>query len=719
MSLFDFLRLIYRNLKMLAIVPVVLAVTVYLLTMNQAHEYKSNALIYTGIGSGYNIESGSNSKTDYKEVNAAYDNLMSIIKSRLTLEEVGLRLLALNLSQTQPGPVIGKIAFDKLTEVIPMEKRKEFVIDNDPEKTYQNILVLYQNGYPAIVQMIRGKGSYSISTLQSIDTKRVKSSDMISVEFSTYDPGLCKNTLDVLLDVFSKRYLQLKEAETGNVVAYFEAELSKAKANLNQAEDELTDFRVSSRVINYGEETKALAIKKQNATEEFAIKTMNLKATEAAIAELENKLEIREKMMANNLDLINKKRQLGQITSEISRLQVAHAKDSVLQAWLITQDQIRNDIEQFMMTAVSQSSTKEGISGQQVVNQWLDEVIKLHRERVTVEMFKKRLQDIDNQYDIFTPMGSNIDRLERQINVYEREYLEVLHGLNMSKLRQQNIEMTSQLEILDAPTYPLEPEASKRGLLIIVGFMVGLMGVLGSVLAADLLDNSIRHPERAKRTTQMDVAGTLPVIDEKFNKKYGDLAQQVTGIMASKIKLDKYSINHTGATVIAGISTQKGEGKSFALNLLFQEMLKSGESVCLVTSQKNETDTPHRYVYEQNDQFVSDRELLSKYTFQYQYVLVELPAWVSGKIPVHVIEHSQLILWTIRADKVWSTAHINMKTDLEKITKVTPSLVLNGVKPHFLDQVVAEVPVKRNFITKWIRKIVRFELGNARIKSTS
>lgn len=719
MSLFDFLRLIYRNLKMLTIVPVVLAATVFVLTMNQTHEYRSNALIYTGIGSGYNIESGSNGKVDYKAVNAAYDNLMSIIKSRLTLEEVGLRLLALNLSQPQPGPVIGKAAFDKLLEAIPMDKRKEFVITNDAENTYQNILVLYQNGHPAIVQMIRGKGSYSIAKLQSIDTKRVKSSDMISVEFSTYDPGLCKNTLDVLLDVFSKRYLQLKEAETGDVVAYFEAELRKAKANLNRAEDELTDFRVSSRVINYGEETKALAIKKQNALEEFAIKTMNLKATEAAIAQLESKLEIREKMMANNLDLINKKRQLGQITSEISKLQVAHVDDSLVQAKLIIQEKIRNDIERFMMTSVSQSSTKEGISGQQVVNQWLDEIIKLHREQVTVEMFEKRLKDIDNQYDTFTPMGSNIDRLERQINVYEREYLEVLHGLNLSKLRQQNIEMTSQLEILDAPTYPIEPEASKRGLLIVVGFMVGLMGVLGSVLATDLLDNSIRHPERARKTTKLDIAGALPVIDGKFTQKYGNLAEQVTGIMASKIKLEKFSTNHTGATVIAGISTQKGEGKSFALDLLFEEMIKSGESVCLLTPEKSETDIPHRYTYEQNEQFVSDRELLFKYNFEYQYVLIELPAWVSGKIPVHIIEHSHQILWTIRADKVWSTAHINMESDLEKITKVKPSLVINGVKPYYLDQVVAEVTVRRNFITKWVRKIVRFELGNAKIKSAS
>ena len=719
MSLFDFLRLVYRNLKMLVAVPIVLAITILLLTANQAKEYQSNALIYTGIGSGYNIESGSSDKVDYKAVNAAYDNLMSIIKSRLTLEEVGLKLLALNLSQEKPGVVMGNEAYIKLLEAIPAEKRTDFVVVGDAEKTYENITSLYQTGHPTIVQMIRGKGSYSIQKLQSIAVKRVKSSDMISVEFSTYDPGLCKTTLDILLEVFASRYRQLKEAETGDVVAYFEAELRKAKANLNLAEDELTAFRVKSRVINYGEETKALAIKKQNALEEYAIKIMNLKATEAAIVELESKLEIREKMMSNNLELLQKKRELSTVSSDISRLQAADVKDSVLLIKLALQEQIKHDIERFMLTAIGHSTTKEGISGQQLVNQWLEEIIKLNREKVTVEMFKKRLTDIDNQYDTFTPMGSNIDRLERQINVYEREYLEVLHGLNLSKLRQQNIAMTSQLEILDAPTYPLEPLASKRALLIVVGFIVGVIGVLATVVAKDLLDNSIRHPERAKKTTQLDVAGALPVVDKNFTKKYAQLDQQVTGIMASKIKLDQYSKDNGKATVICGVSTQAAEGKTFALHRLFSELQKSGERVCFLTpttlTEAQETD---HFYYEMNEHFVSDKQVLGQYLKDYDYIIVELPAWVSGKIPVHLIEQSDVLLWTIRADKVWSTAHLNMKSDLEKITKVQPALILNGVKPYYLDQVVAEVPVKRSFITRWIRKIVRFELGNSGIKTS-
>jgi len=723
MSLFDFLRLVYRNIRLLIIVPVTLAVTVFLLTNNQPKTYNSSALIYTGFGSGYNIESGSDAKFDYKALNTTYDNLMEVIKSRLTLEEVGLRLLSRSLVQEAPNMKLGEAEFNSLLEVIPMEKRQEFVVPGDEAKTYQNLRVLYENEHPLIEKLIKGTGPYSIDKMNSISVKRVKSSDMISVDFSSNDPGLCKSTLDVLLTVFIDRYKKIKEAETGNVVAYFERELGKVKKNLNDAEDQLTNFRVKSRVINYGEETKALAIMKQNSLAEYAVKVMNLKATEAAIEELERKLVIREGILANNLEMVQNKTELADLTTTVAQLRAAGTPDTVMIVKEAELESMKKKMLNSMTASISKSSSKEGISGLQLVNEWLNQIIDLNKEQVTVNMYKKRLNDIDAQYDNFTPMGSAIDRMERQINVYEREYLEVLHGLNMAKLKQQNIKMTSNLEILDKPVYPYEPQASKRMLLVAVGFMMGIFSVLSFLIAGDLLDHSLRHPEKAKKTTGLEVSGALPVITEDFSKTYGNLAEQVTGILTSKIKLDKYAMNKNEATLIIGLSTQPKEGKSHSLRLIFNEMIRTGESVCLITPRNDmpsaDMRSEHQYEFELTDDFVSNRELLDQYSTQYHYILMEIPAWVTGKIPVHLIEQAQLLLWTIRADKVWSTAHKNMLADLEKITRVKPALILNGVKPYYLDQVVAEVPVKRSFLATWVRKLVKFELGRTDLSKVS
>ena len=44
------------------------------------------------------------------------------------------------------------------------------------------------------------------------------------------------------------------------------------------------------------------------------------------------------------------------------------------------------------------------------------------------------------------PLGATLKRIEREINVAEKEYLSLLHSLNLSKLRQQNIELSSNIK---------------------------------------------------------------------------------------------------------------------------------------------------------------------------------------------------------------------------------------------------------------------------------
>ena len=103
MNLLEFIRLIARNWKVLVLFPLTTAGIVFFLTRNTKKEYVSNTQVYTGIASGYGITSGENDRVDYFAVNNAFDNLMATIKSRETIEEVGMRLLAKHLLVEKPS----------------------------------------------------------------------------------------------------------------------------------------------------------------------------------------------------------------------------------------------------------------------------------------------------------------------------------------------------------------------------------------------------------------------------------------------------------------------------------------------------------------------------------------------------------------------------------------------------------------------------------------
>jgi hypothetical protein len=128
-SLLEFIRLILRYWKVLVLFPLMTALVVFFLTRNTIKEYTSDCEVYTGIASGYGITSGENDRVDYFAVNNAFDNLMATIKSRETIEEVGMRLLAKHLLIEKPSyDQISPVNFDHVREVIPesLRNRKRF-----------------------------------------------------------------------------------------------------------------------------------------------------------------------------------------------------------------------------------------------------------------------------------------------------------------------------------------------------------------------------------------------------------------------------------------------------------------------------------------------------------------------------------------------------------------------------------------------------------------
>ena len=92
MNLLQFIRILLKNIVILFVVPIIMSILVFYLTRNESKLYTSETIIYTGIASGYNIESKGGDKVDFFATNNAFDNLINMIKSRETLEKVGINI---------------------------------------------------------------------------------------------------------------------------------------------------------------------------------------------------------------------------------------------------------------------------------------------------------------------------------------------------------------------------------------------------------------------------------------------------------------------------------------------------------------------------------------------------------------------------------------------------------------------------------------------------
>ncbi len=122
MNLIYFIRLLLKNVYLIIGVGILMAVLVYMMTRNQPETYSSDMVIYTGLATGINIESGSDARYDLFGTNAAFDNLLNIIRSRQTQEETAIRLMAQHLMLEQPDPrYCTKATWDAIHNEAPMD----------------------------------------------------------------------------------------------------------------------------------------------------------------------------------------------------------------------------------------------------------------------------------------------------------------------------------------------------------------------------------------------------------------------------------------------------------------------------------------------------------------------------------------------------------------------------------------------------------------------
>ncbi|MDP4292574.1 MAG: LysM peptidoglycan-binding domain-containing protein, partial [Bacteroidota bacterium] len=115
-------RILKRHVLLLILVPLILAIAVWYYTRNRDNTYQSETIIYTGIVSGYNLESTSNTNVDYMGTNMQFDQIVNYLSSRKVIEETAIRLLAQHLMLDAYDP---RYINKKNWEIIQQETPKE------------------------------------------------------------------------------------------------------------------------------------------------------------------------------------------------------------------------------------------------------------------------------------------------------------------------------------------------------------------------------------------------------------------------------------------------------------------------------------------------------------------------------------------------------------------------------------------------------------------
>ncbi len=734
-SLIYFVRLFSKHLLLIVMVPFILAVSVFIFTKDEPQTFISKTTVFTSLASGNSVDL---SGFTFNTVNTQFDNLMGIIKSNATLEKTGLSLFASHLMLEKANPMlIQPEHLEEMMKLVPSDVKK-LVVRNDFEKTLANLKQYSDASNSNFVYYLINKKEcyYNPSTiLGKLGVKRIQNSDNIELSYESDDPGVCQQTLVYLVKVYKLADIIQKAGQSDNAVTYFESEVAKASDHLQAAENELLEYNKANKIINYNEQSKFIAGRKEQFEMGYQDVLRQNAASKAVIDLLDKKMTPGIRRRVTGSELLGLRKELGKVNQDLAAVQSLGEEEdnratnqgkfkSLTQKSFQLKEQMRGVVDSLYDLTNGNTNVPE----RNIVTDWLSSTIDYEGTTAQIATMDKLRQEFDVIYSQYAPMGAMMRRLERKINVAEDEYLSLVKNLGLAKLKQQSVEVSSANTILDPPRFPAQPQPGKRKILILAAGVIGLLITLLIILTLDLMDSSLRNAAKASAETGLEVESIFPVIRRKKQKI--DIAYlEKKSIEAISRKLILQSItSKKDSTPVTSIvfSTLENEGKSFLLQRIASHLSSMGYKVLLLhpheTAIMGSADFDvARYIVSKDFYLISSFRGLETPGFvpkweKYNFIFVEFPGILHSSFPVNLFKTADHCFLVCRANRTWGKADANILEEVLAVTDpVRPKILLNGVILEEMESLVGELPRKRSWFRVMVKRFINLQFSSRQI----
>lgn len=692
------LNFIYRIKFWLILFPLLMALNLIYKTRNQSRMYDISSTIYTGIMTGINLSNiVGNDGSYYSQTTSLMENLLNIVTSESTLKRVSVRLFARCMINGSPYKDTKYISAANYREIYnrfahPLDHANLLpLIDKSSEDNTVNNLLAYEKADKN--NFVYGLVYYthplfSLQALKNIEVKRIGESDMLEINYSNSDPGIAYNTIDILNKEFIAQYQMLRYGETNDVISYFRQEIAKVGGLLHGKEDSLTEYNIKNRVINYDNET--MSISSLNSQYELTLNQLqrDYVSSSSALRELNRQLGAQTDLVKKNAQFLAKLQNVSNLEASITQKEIfsnSDAPDPVLNKYKGNLKSAERSLKNYAHSITALQTGKDGIDNKVLLDDWLDQMLINEKTAAQLKVMRNWKEEIDGQYTKFAPIGSELKRKERTINLVEENYKSLQEALTTALMKQKNLQMSSAtLRVLNPPVYPLTPEGSKRKFVVASGTAVTFIFVFCFLLIWDLIDRTLRDKNRAERIARCKVFAAMPDGHRFMNRRYNRLCYQLATKTISNTILS--SISRQNPSIINLLSTRQGDGKSFIASWLAEYWEGRGLKVKLLSYHEDFDVDARDYLLSKSVKDLGDLQ-------GFDLVLVEYPSLDDYSIPSELLCEASLNLLITSARRSWTsidaleTDRIKKQTGLNEIP-----FLLNEAPRSSVEEYTGQLP---------------------------
>ena len=704
MDLFRYIaRFLYKIRWYLIILPLIALIVAWFMTRNMERVYDANTTIYTGMITGYNLEGGTGAAGGMSQTNIT--NLMLLITTDATIHEVSLRLFARCMMYGNPNKDNNYISaehFRQLSLGVPADV-KALINHNSEQATYANLKAYEkpsQDNY--IFSILNYHPWFGINSITGrLKVLQLQHSDIIDIAYSANDAGITYNTLDILNEVFARQYQQLRFGETNDVIKFFEREVARLYKILTGAEDDLIRYNVSKRIINYGEQTKALTVLDADQQTSDNAQLMNYTTAKSLMDYLERQLGDRAKIIRANRDFTDQITDISRIQSRISNLRLMNSEggeDNVesqlelAKAEKLLQDRTERVRELTRDIEAGTYSTETGVKANDMISRWLEQVLLLEKTKAEMSAQDIMRQKLDKQILYYAPIGATLDRKDRHISFIEGNYMEMLKALNAARLRQRNLQMTTaKLRVLNPPMFPMNAQPTNRMMILLGAFMLAFVLTAMYFFIIELLDRTLRDRMRSERITKIPVMGCFPKEStlryRRFNKTIADMALR----QLSKSLLPHFKEGQQN--VLNLISTDAGNGKSYIAQELENYWISIGLQVRRLTYDEDFLAEDSRFI------MAKDIKDICPDILPNEIAIVEYPNLDDNSVPPALLNMGTINLLVTRANRTWKDVDQKALKELQSQLEDQNTLFmyLTEAQRYAVEEFVGQLPPYTKF----------------------
>lgn len=383
--------------------------------------------------------------------------------------------------------------------------------------TYQEILKSRSVVEPAIKKAVEpdkeGKyPAYEVYVKNNISSMPFKNTEMVQVSVKGKTPEDAQKANHALIESFLSRLTEIERTQYAITRQFLEERIGGAQKELHDVEDKLDAFRKEHKLIS-AEDAVKIASEKLSMTDKLkAENRINLEASNARAAALHSALAGNSLGIADNNVIASYNAQLTKLEAE--RVEYA-TKYTQKHPAMIKINQDIAELEQKRDQAIAQVANGQAASTNPVHNQLLGEKLKSEAEASVASSNLAAIAAIEEKYgEDFESLSENQKeylRLMRDVNVAQEIYTMLAKRLEEAKVAEVSI--SRDVQIVDQGDLPEKPIAPQKTRTVILGFLLGLLGSCGFVVAKELMNRTVKSSEDVERYLGLPVLGQIPSVE--------------------------------------------------------------------------------------------------------------------------------------------------------------------------------------------------------------